>query len=73
MFQTLKYLPATIAGIEGEFVGLVFFGVAGLLWFFWPLIDRPSPEDKRSPLVTTVGVAALAFIAVMTLLGYIGY
>ncbi|HEX9725539.1 MAG TPA: cytochrome bc complex cytochrome b subunit [Vicinamibacteria bacterium] len=72
MFQTLKYLPATIAGIEGEFVGLVFFGVAGLLWFFWPLIDRGSPGGKRSPLVTTVGVAALAFIAVMTLLGYTG-
>jgi hypothetical protein len=37
------------------------------------LIDRPSPEDKRSRLVTTVGIAALAFIAVMTLLGYMGY
>lgn len=72
MFQTLKYLPATIAGIEGEFVGLVFFGVAGFLWFFWPLIDRGLPEGKRHLLVTTVGVAALLFIAVMTVLGYIG-
>jgi cytochrome b6 len=72
MFQTLKYLPATIAGIEGEFVGLVFFGAAGLVWFFWPLIDRGLPEGKRNSIVTTVGVAALAFIAVMTVLGYMG-
>lgn len=71
MFQTLKYLPATIAGIEGEFVGLVFFGVAGLLWLFWPFVDRAGPANKRRPLVTTVGLVALAFIAVMTLLGYV--
>ena len=69
MFQTLKYLPASIAGIEGEFVGLVFFGLAGFFWFFLPLLDR---GDKRSPLVTVVGVAALAFVALMTFLGYVG-
>ena len=50
-------------------VGLVFFGIAGFFWFFWPLFDR---GDKRSPLVTVVGVGALAFIAVMTFLGYVG-
>jgi quinol-cytochrome oxidoreductase complex cytochrome b subunit len=71
MFQSLKYLPATIAGIEGEFVGLVFFGVAGLVWFLWPLVDRGLPQGKRDSMVTTVGIAALGFIAVMTVLGYL--
>jgi cytochrome b6 len=69
MFQTLKYLPASIAGIEGEFVGLVFFGVAGLFWFFLPLLDR---GDKPNPLMKWVGAAALGFIAAMTFLGYRG-
>ncbi|HSF15491.1 MAG TPA: cytochrome bc complex cytochrome b subunit [Vicinamibacteria bacterium] len=68
MFQTLKYLPASVAGIEGEFVGLVLFGTAGLLWFFWPLIDR----GRTAYLVPVTGVIALGFIAVMTLLGYVG-
>jgi hypothetical protein len=36
------------------------------------LIDRGLPEGKRNPLVTTAGIAALLFIAVMTVLGYIG-
>jgi quinol-cytochrome oxidoreductase complex cytochrome b subunit len=35
MFQTLKYLPATIAGIEW-FVGSFSSACRGLLWFFWP-------------------------------------
>ncbi|HXV63568.1 MAG TPA: cytochrome bc complex cytochrome b subunit, partial [Vicinamibacteria bacterium] len=68
MFQTLKYLPATVAGIEGELIGLIFFGIAGLVWFFWPLFDR----GKSSYLVPVVGAAALAFMAVMTFLGYVG-
>ncbi len=72
MFQTLKYIPATIAGIEGEIFGLVFFSTAGLIWFFWPLIDRRLSDEKRSPFVTATGVVALAFIAVMTFLGYFG-
>jgi cytochrome b6 len=71
MFQTLKYLPATVAGIEGEFVGLVAFGLAGLAWFFLPWLDRRSSREERSPWLTIIGVAALLFIAVMTFLGYV--
>jgi cytochrome b6 len=71
MFQTLKMLPATIAGIEGEFVGLALFGIAGLAWFFLPLLDRRSSREERSPIVTAIGVLALLFIAVMTYLGYV--
>lgn len=71
MFQTLKLLPASVAGLEGELVGLFAFGLAGLLWFFLPLIDRRSSREQASPLVTAIGVVALAFIAVMTVLGYV--
>jgi cytochrome b6 len=70
MFQTLKLLPATLAGIEGELVGLVVFGIGGLLWFFLPLLDRRSSREERSPLITAIGVLVLLFIAVMTYLGY---
>jgi len=73
MFQTLKYIPARIAGIEGEIFGLVFFSIGGLIWFFWPLIDRRLSDEKRDPFVTAAGVVALAFIAVMTFLGYFGF
>jgi cytochrome b6 len=70
MFQTLKMLPATVFGVEGELLGLTVFAVFGLVWFLLPVLDRGSPEEKRNPLVISAGVVALVFIAVMTYLGY---
>ena len=71
MFQTLKLLPATIAGVEGELVGLFAFGLAGAAWFFVPVLDRRSSRGEPSPWLTLIGVLALLFIATMTLLGYV--
>jgi cytochrome b6 len=71
MFQSLKMLPATVFGVEGELLGLLFFSVCGLVWFLLPVLDRGSPEEKRNPLVLWAGVVALVFIAVMTYLGYV--
>jgi cytochrome b6 len=71
MFQTLKYLPATIAGVEGELVGLFAFGLAGAAWFFVPLLDQRFSRGEPSPWLTIMGVLALIFMATMTLLGYV--
>ena len=71
MFQTLKLLPATVAGVEGELVGLLVFGLAGLAWFFVPVLDKRSSREEPSRWLTLMGVAALLFIAIMTLLGYV--
>ncbi len=71
MFQTLKYLPATLFGVEGEFLGLMFFGALGLAWFLLPVLDRRSSKDERNPVVTWAGVLVLLFAAVMTVLGYV--
>ncbi|HLE19973.1 MAG TPA: cytochrome b N-terminal domain-containing protein [Vicinamibacteria bacterium] len=71
MFQTLKLLPATVAGVEGELVGLLAFGLAGLAWFFVPVLDIRSSREEPSRWLTLMGVAALLFIAIMTLLGYV--
>jgi cytochrome b6 len=71
MFQTLKLLPATIAGVEGELVGLAVFGIGGLLWFFLPWLDRRASRGDKSPAVTAIGILVLIFIAVMTWVGYV--
>jgi quinol-cytochrome oxidoreductase complex cytochrome b subunit len=71
MFQTLKYLPATIAGIEGELFGLLIFGLAGLAWFLVPWLDRRSAREEPNSWLTLIGVVALVYIATMTLLGYV--
>jgi cytochrome b6 len=70
MFQTLKYLPATIAGIEGEIVGVLGFGVGGLLLLLVPFLDRRAARGERARLFTWIGLAILAYMVVLTYLGY---
>jgi len=69
MYQSLKFFPATILGLEGEAVGIGLFGLAGLLWFLVPLWDARTPAGARNRLLTYVGVGAVGFIIVMTIVG----
>jgi len=71
MFQTLKLLPAKIWRFDGEVIGIMAFNVLALLLFIVPFVDR-SPQNKRRRLVfNLIGVVALLFIVVMTIVGYV--
>jgi cytochrome b6 len=71
MFQTLRYLPPEILGIEGELVGIAAFGVAGLVLLVVPFLDRPKSTDARpGKLWSYLTYAALAYILLLTYLGY---
>ena len=69
-FQTLKYLPAHILGIEGEVVGIIGFGLAGLFLLLIPLLDRRSARSEPSRLFTWIGIVMIVYIIVLTYLGY---
>jgi cytochrome b6 len=70
MFQTLKYLPAHILGIEGELLGVLGFGVAGVVLFFVPFLDRGLESSRWRNLWTYIAVAGIIYIIVLTYLGY---
>jgi cytochrome b6 len=70
MFQTLKYLPAQILGIDGEIVGILAFGVGGLFLLLIPVLDRRSARGEPSPLFVGIGVAIIVYMLVLTYLGY---
>lgn len=70
MFQTLKLIPAKIGFINGELLGILAFGVAGLVWTVLPFFDRGAP-GRPQRLITGAGVFALAYIVVMTAYGYV--
>lgn len=61
MFQALKVLPSHIGPFEGEVVGVLFFGVCGLVVLFAPFLDRG--EKSRTTLVALAAVAVAFFIA----------
>jgi cytochrome b6 len=66
MFQTLKKLPAHIVGLEGEMLGVLFFGFCGFVLIAIPFLDR----GRRSRQILN-GLAAISviFIIVMTVWG----
>jgi cytochrome b6 len=72
MFETLKLIPAHVAGVEGEVVGLAGFGLAGLLWFLAPVLDRRALRGEASPIATVVGWTVVAYVFGMTLLSFLG-
>ncbi len=72
MFQSLKLLPAHILGIEGELVGMMFFGLAALFVLLVPFIDKKSANGLKSPLFTAIGWVMIAFVIGMTIWGRLG-
>ena len=70
MFQTLKLIPAKIGFIDGELLGVLGFGLAGAVWVLLPFLDRKNWNLGRV-FITGIGVFALAYIATMTMYGYV--
>jgi cytochrome b6 len=71
MFQTLKYLPAKILGIDGEVLGIMAFNVVALLLFIVPFVDREPGNRKRRLIFNVIGIIALLYIVAMTIVGYV--
>jgi cytochrome b6 len=71
MFQTLKFLPAHVLFIEGEVFGVLFFTVVALVWLLVPFWgSKLTSEEKTRPL-KVIGIVAILYIIVLTVLGYI--
>lgn len=69
-FQTLKYLPAHIMGIEGEIVGILGFGLAAVFLLLIPVLDRRTARGEPSKLFTWITIGMIVYILVLTYLGY---
>jgi cytochrome b6 len=71
MFQTLKILPAKIWKFDGEVLGILAFNAVALLLFVVPFVDRSSENRRRRMVFNLLGVVALLYIVVMTIVGYV--
>jgi cytochrome b6 len=70
-FQALKLLPAHVWFIEGELFGIAVFTIGGVIWALVPWLDRRPAPGRASKRFIAFGVFVLAFVIVMTALGYI--
>ncbi|MGA9121164.1 MAG: cytochrome bc complex cytochrome b subunit [Bacteroidota bacterium] len=71
MFQTLKYIPSKVLFVDGEVLGILLFGLAFLLWTLIPFWDRKTSRGAASRKVTYLGMFALIYIIVFTILGWL--
>src|SRR5512146_2497099 len=69
MFQTLKLIPSKLWIIDGELVGIMAFGVAGLIWLLLPFIEKER-SWRSARLILGLGVFALSYMAALTVYGY---
>jgi quinol-cytochrome oxidoreductase complex cytochrome b subunit len=70
MFQTLKYLPGHILGIEGELVGVLAFGLGGLFLLLIPFLDWRAGRGEPGRLFTWIGIVLIVYMILLTYLGY---
>lgn len=71
MFQTLKLLPGHILGIEGELLGVLGFGLVGVILIALPFLDRSGQPGKASTrLAAAFGILLIGYSVVLTYLGY---
>lgn len=70
MFQTLKIIPPKILFIDGEVFGVLMFALAGLFWFLIPLWDRKKPGGEKRYWISYIGLLAIIYIIVFTIIGY---
>lgn len=66
MFQSLKYVPARIGGINGELLAVIAVSTAGIVLFLLPLVVGHSAKVQQ--LARYVAVVVVLFMALMTML-----
>ncbi len=70
MFQTLKFFPAKILIFDGELVATFIFAVVGIFWILVPFLDFKSKKEMKSPIFSIIGIFAILYVGIITLLSY---
>jgi cytochrome b6 len=70
MFQTLKYIPAKVLGMDGELLGILGFGLVGALLVVTPFLSAPERKGKVNWLAIA-GAVALLYILIFSALAYL--
>jgi cytochrome b6 len=66
LFQTLKIFPAKILFVNGDTVAVLLIFLAGLGFFFLPLIDN-RPTERKGRIITFLAFVLIAYALAMSL------
>ncbi|NIM57455.1 MAG: DUF4405 domain-containing protein [Candidatus Aminicenantes bacterium] len=65
LFQTLKILPAKILFLPGDTLAVLLILVAGIVFFFLPLIDN-KPAERKGKIITITALVLIVYAVAMT-------
>jgi cytochrome b6 len=71
MFQSLKYIPARVLGIDGEILGIAFFGLLGLAVLLVPFLSSDGPSRSRLQPLHVIATLIIVYIVTLSALGYL--
>ncbi len=71
-FHTLKLIPSQVGFFEGELLGLFCMAAAVVVWILAPFWAQSLQRKRLHFLVTGIGVFAVSYLVVFTVLGYLG-
>jgi cytochrome b6-f complex subunit 4 len=69
LYQLLKFVPASILGIEGPVFAVVTILLVFLVVMFWPFLDRREDNKKALRIRAIVTVVFLILAIVLTIWG----
>ena len=67
VYQLLKEFPPHLAGMEGPQAALLVVSVLLGIWALVPWLDRRAKKGQPSPVFTDLAIAAIIFMAYLTL------
>jgi cytochrome b6 len=70
MFQTLKVIPSKVLLIDGDVLGILAFGVVGVLWLLLPFLESDRVARSKQ-WVTGLSIFALTYVIAMSVYGYV--
>jgi len=68
MFQALRELPAHFLGMEGEMLGVLFFGFCGFVVLLIPFLDRGTRTRR---VLNGLAVVSVVFVIAMSIWGFL--
>ena len=70
MYQTLKLIPSKVWIVDGEVLGILGCGLAGLFWLLLPFFESDKAGRTRA-WITGISIFALVYMIGMSVYGYI--
>jgi cytochrome b6 len=71
LFETLRLVPASVAGVSGEMIVNLGVTLLGLILLLIPFIDRKAANEERSRVFTIVGIVFVLYVACAISLAYL--